>query len=186
LILHALESRLSNVATYGGECRSCYNAEAPAVLMRLRKIAGARKRLLIVDDELIVLRALATALRLQYDVRTCSCPVEAPRCITVGESFHIILSDVMMPGIDGVVFARRVVAQARPDLAGRIVLMTGGLVTPVVRAAFEQSGLPVIAKPVSSLACPSTPSVVQRSTSVGLTGIRAGAFAVRGKARAVG
>jgi hypothetical protein len=37
----ALERRLTDVSTYGGECRNCHNAEARAVLVRLRKIAGA-------------------------------------------------------------------------------------------------------------------------------------------------
>jgi hypothetical protein len=36
-----LEKRLTDVATYGGECKTCHDAEARAVLVRLRKIAGA-------------------------------------------------------------------------------------------------------------------------------------------------
>ncbi len=36
----ALEKRLTDVATYGGECRSCHNSEARAALVRLRNAAG--------------------------------------------------------------------------------------------------------------------------------------------------
>ena len=108
--------------------------------------ANKRKRLFIVDDEATMLRTLARALGREYHVATLTSPEEALRHLTSGESWDIILSDVMMPVMNGVEFARRL-AQARPDLAGRIVLMTGGAFTPMARTALERSGLPVIAKP---------------------------------------
>jgi DNA-binding NtrC family response regulator len=127
-------------------CRDAHDQLLRAALALHRGSPNRPERLLIVDDEPMVLNALARVLRSQYDVKTLSCPLEALRCLTAGESCHIVLSDVMMPDMNGVEFVRRV-AQARPDLVGRIVLMTGGTSTSKVLAALEQSGCPVIAKP---------------------------------------
>ena len=38
----ALEKRLTDLARYGGECKTCRNAEARAALIRLRAIAGGK------------------------------------------------------------------------------------------------------------------------------------------------
>ncbi len=35
-----LEKRLADVSVYGGECRTCHNAEARAALARLKKAAN--------------------------------------------------------------------------------------------------------------------------------------------------
>jgi CheY-like chemotaxis protein len=113
----------------------------------VRGHASKRKRLLIVDDEVLILRALARSLGHEYEVTTLSSPEEALRRLTSGESWDAILSDVMMPVMNGVEFARRAVL-ACPGLAGRILLMTGGTSTPKARAALEQSGLPVVGKPI--------------------------------------
>ncbi len=108
--------------------------------------AKTRCSLLIVDDEVLVLRALSRVLCQEYDLTTFSSPEEALICLSRG-SWDIILSDVMMPEMDGVEFARRAV-EARPELAGRIVLMTGGGPTLKTRTALAHSGLSVVAKPV--------------------------------------
>ena len=65
-----------------------------------------RCSLLIVDDEVLVLRALARALCQEYDLTTLSSPEEALICLSRG-SWDIILSDVMMPEMDGVELSRR-------------------------------------------------------------------------------
>jgi DNA-binding NtrC family response regulator len=105
------------------------------------------RRLLIVDDEPLMLRALARALRQQYEVKTLSSPAEALRELAVGGSCDIVLADVTMPEMDGIEFAERVV-RARADLADRIILMTGGAFTPRASAAMERCRLPVMPKPL--------------------------------------
>jgi CheY-like chemotaxis protein len=98
------------------------------------------------DDEAMVLRALARALEREYEVTSLSSPQKALRCITSGEAWDVILCDMLMPGMNGVEFARRAL-EICPALAGRIVLMTGGTFTPKASSALEKSGLPVITKP---------------------------------------
>ena len=113
----------------------------------MRGHADKRWRLLIVDDEPLVLRALARSLGKDYEVTTFPSSAEALHSLTSSNSWDAILSDMVMPGMDGVEFARRAVA-ARPDLAGRIMIMTGGTCTRRACSALEQSGLTVIAKPI--------------------------------------
>ena len=84
-----------------------------------------RKRLLIVDDENLVVRALARLLANDFQVVTASSGDDALRCVTTGEPVDVVLSDITMPGMNGLEFALRAV-EARPALRGRIVLMTGG------------------------------------------------------------
>jgi CheY-like chemotaxis protein len=112
----------------------------------VRGKATKRKRLLIVDDEVILLSTLARALKRQYEVTTLSSPEEALEHLASGASWDVVLSDVMMPEMNGVEFASRVVA-TRPELSGHIALMTGGVASPRAQAALQGCALPVIQKP---------------------------------------
>jgi CheY-like chemotaxis protein len=104
-----------------------------------------RTRLLIVDDEPLVLRSLARVLH-DFDVTTLSSPREALGRLSSGDSWDIILADVMIPEMNGVEFARRAV-QVCPAVAGHIAVMTGGTCSPVIRNRLEQSKFPAIGKP---------------------------------------
>lgn len=72
------------------------------------------KRVLIVDDEALVFRALARALRPEYVATTLSCPEDALRLLAAGDSWDAVLSDVMMPAMDGFEFTKRGVL-VRPE-----------------------------------------------------------------------
>lgn len=105
-----------------------------------------RRRLLVVDDEPLVLRALARALGREHDVTTLSSPDEALARLST-TTWDLVLSDVMMPEMNGVEFARRAV-ELCPGLADRVVLMTGGAFTLRVCAEMDESGLQVMSKPI--------------------------------------
>ena len=96
------------------------------------------------DDEPVVLRALARLLEGHYDVTAVSSPEGALRQIAAAP-WSAILTDVMMPKIDGVELAQRALT-IRPELAGRIVLMSGGMPPQVSLGAF---GFPALQKPFS-------------------------------------
>jgi CheY-like chemotaxis protein len=100
-----------------------------------------------VDDEPLVLRAFARGLRTHYEVTALSSAQEALERLASGERWDLVLSDVMMPGIDGVEFARRVVAN-HPELAGRIVLMSGGTTPRGGQDAPDPRAWPLISKPI--------------------------------------
>ncbi len=93
---------------------------------------GTSARLLVVDDETAHLRALCASLR--------DCGFEAEGCesgaaalaVLQERQFDLLLTDLMMPGIDGVALLDKAL-QLDPQLAG--VLMTGmGTIESAVRA----------------------------------------------------
>ena len=58
-------------------------------------------RLLLVDDEPNVVAALRRVFRMEnYDVTCCTDPVRA-QALLDSESFHVVISDYMMPGMNG-------------------------------------------------------------------------------------
>jgi type II secretory ATPase GspE/PulE/Tfp pilus assembly ATPase PilB-like protein/DNA-binding response OmpR family regulator len=63
--------------------------------------APSAYRLLLVDDEPHVLSALRRVFRLEnYDIVTCEDPQQAAQLVR-DQSFHVIISDYMMPGMNG-------------------------------------------------------------------------------------
>lgn len=85
---------------------------------------GDGERILVVDDDVSVLRPMAALIAtLGYEVDRASGGQEAlERYAEAGGDYSCVLSDVMMPGINGVELCRRLKA-LDPDLP--MVLMTG-------------------------------------------------------------
>jgi DNA-binding NarL/FixJ family response regulator len=80
------------------------------------------KRLLVVDDEPNLLRAVAAILRAEgYDVTTARSGAEA--LVRVAESLpDLIVSDVRMPGVDGYQLARQLRSSSRTELVPIVFL----------------------------------------------------------------
>lgn len=115
-------------------------AAAPATARR-------RGRILVVDDEDIVLRTLQRILA-DHDVVCASSVHAATSLIERGERFDAVLSDVMMPDATGIALYEWLLARD-PDLAARILFMTGGAATPGVDAFLGSIENPHIEKPFS-------------------------------------
>jgi len=107
-----------------------------------------RSRLLIVDDDAMVLSALRRRLRRRYDVVTALGGVEALALLAADPEFDSIVCDLMMPRVDGKSFYDAIVAE-NPNLAERIVFMSGGAFTPRLRKFAASVRNPVLQKPVS-------------------------------------
>jgi two-component system cell cycle sensor histidine kinase/response regulator CckA len=104
-----------------------------------------KARLLLVDDEPSLGRALAAALRGDHDVVAVTSGRAALELLTRDRDFDVVLCDLMMPGLSGMeVWAR--VRVAWPDLAERFLFVTGGAFTPEA-AAFLAEGRPQLEKP---------------------------------------
>jgi CheY-like chemotaxis protein len=108
--------------------------------------ATRQERILIIDDDVALGRALRRALR-DYDVVALVDAREALTRISDGERFDFILCDVMMPELTGVDFYEKVVLLA-PDQAERIVFMTGGTTTSRTAAFLSTTANPVLQKPL--------------------------------------
>ncbi len=90
-------------------------------------------RVLVVDDEEAVLRAIARLLRPENEVVAVSDPREALRLLESGERFDVILCDLMMPHLSGMDLYSLVEAR-NPDTAERFVFITGGAIHEDVQA----------------------------------------------------
>ncbi|HEV8544421.1 MAG TPA: response regulator, partial [Verrucomicrobiae bacterium] len=96
-------------------------------------------RVLIIDDEPCVCELLGEMLELMgHRARQCNSPVDALKFIEC-EDFDVILSDFRMPQMNGDQFYAQAI-QKRPDLARRIVFLTGDLVNEETQAFLKESG----------------------------------------------
>ncbi|HEY0880041.1 MAG TPA: ATP-binding protein, partial [Archangium sp.] len=89
--------------------------------------AARRGRVLVVDDEPLVLAAMARVLR-DHDVVCVPGAPEALDALRSGAPFDVIFSDLMMPAVSGVDFYQELL-RSRPDDARRVVFLTGGAIT---------------------------------------------------------
>jgi PAS domain S-box-containing protein len=103
-------------------------------------------RVLVVDDDALVLSALKRLLSPRHEVVTAPSAAEALELVGGGARYDAILCDVMMPEMDGTAFHARLSSLA-PEQAGRVVFMSGGTFEPRVRAALEALPNWKIAKP---------------------------------------
>ncbi|MBW1831557.1 MAG: response regulator [Deltaproteobacteria bacterium] len=107
-----------------------------------------RARILIIDDDAMVLSALHRRLRRRYDTVTVLGGVEALALLAEDPAFDSIVCDLMMPEVDGKSFYDSV-KRDHPQLADRIVFMSGGAFTSRLRRFAAAVPNPVLEKPVS-------------------------------------
>jgi PAS domain S-box-containing protein len=97
---------------------------------------GSRGRILVVDDEIFVGKALERLLGKQCEVVAVLRAQEALARLSAAEHFDVILCDLMMPEMTGMDFFERAV-ERDPSQGARFVFMTGGAFTPKARAFLE-------------------------------------------------
>lgn len=106
--------------------------EAPSSSSRepsLLPSVAERARLLVVDDDPGVGRALRLMLEDEHDVVCFVRPREALHALLEDSSFDLVFCDVMMPELSGIDIYE-VLRFNRPGYESRIVFMTGGAFTP--------------------------------------------------------
>ncbi len=86
------------------------------------------RRVLAVDDERAIGEMIGDLLGQRQDVTAVTSATEALSYLRDGD-FDLILLDLMMPGVSGQELFEWLESE-RPDLAGRVVFMTGGAFTP--------------------------------------------------------
>ncbi len=113
-------------------------------------IAG-RRHILVVDDEESVRRLLeATLSGLGFTVDMAPDGVAALRLLERhAYEYDIVLADVRMPGLGGAELYQHIAAQT-PDMARRVIFITGDTVSPETRTFLEGTGLPTVVKPFST------------------------------------
>jgi CheY-like chemotaxis protein len=107
----------------------------------------ARAKVLVVDDEALIASALVKVLELEHEVTSVTSGEHALQLLLRGASFDVILCDVSMPGTSGIDLYHTL-QRFRPELAPRIIFMSGGSSMPVIADFLARVSNRHIDKPV--------------------------------------
>ncbi|HEY2903883.1 MAG TPA: ATP-binding protein, partial [Polyangia bacterium] len=104
-------------------------------------------RILIIDDEPMIVSALRRALVGDYHVTGMVDGREALALLAQGQRFDAILCDLMMPALNGMDFYDEL-SRLAPGQQERVIFVTGGAFTPRARDFLERVTNPRVEKPI--------------------------------------
>ena len=108
--------------------------------------AHRRACILVVDDEPLVVAAIADTLGLEgYEVEMAKNGREALKKIAA-RSYDLILCDLLMPELDGVGLYRELERQ-QPSLLQRLAFVSGSTEVPEYASFCERTAVPLLGKP---------------------------------------
>lgn len=106
----------------------------------------ARPRVLLIDDDPAFVRGMNRMLKSRCDVTIAEDGVAALALFEAGQTWNVVLCDVMMPNMNGADFFHRL--QARfPKAAAQLVFITGGATTNQTAAFLQSIANVVLPKP---------------------------------------
>lgn len=86
--------------------------------------SGNKKRLLLIDDEALLLKAYKRNLQDDYQISTCERAEEALELLKKDQDFHLILCDIIMPGMSGIDLFNEI-REKMPELSKKFVFCSG-------------------------------------------------------------
>lgn len=110
-----------------------------------------RARILVIDDEPALCAVVRRLLRSEHDVVGYLDAREALAALQQDDSYGAIVCDIMMPKMSGIDFFTQLRSR-RPDLASRVVFMTGGAFNGPARQFLRTVTNPVLEKPFETRA----------------------------------
>ncbi len=108
--------------------------------------ANRRCRILVVDDEPIIAKAVQRALSQEHEVVTIGNAIEALHRIGAGERFDVILADLMMPQMTGMDLYSEL-SRIAPEQASAMIFLTGGAFTTRARSFLDATPNQRVEKP---------------------------------------
>jgi signal transduction histidine kinase/ActR/RegA family two-component response regulator len=108
--------------------------------------SGIRARVLLVDDEPAFGAAVRRMLADSHDVVFAASGREALAILAENQSFDVVLCDLMMPGMTGM-DVHAAVEKDFPDLARKMIFMTGGAFSQRAREFLHELDGPILEKP---------------------------------------
>lgn len=106
-----------------------------------------QRRVLVVDDDPLVLRSLTRVLARDFEVAAARNGREALDLVRAGATFDAMLCDLMMPELSGIEL-HAVLERDDPELAKRTIFLTGGAFSGRAQTFLETIGQPHLEKPV--------------------------------------
>jgi len=123
-----------------------HTASPSAGAAQLLDAQAGRGSVLLVDDEPLLLRAYARILENRgFEVQTAS-DGAAAAAMLAERRFGVILSDISMPGMDGLALLREV---RKRDLDVPVLLMTGAPALETAMEALDNGALRYLVKPIA-------------------------------------
>lgn len=116
-------------------------------------------RVLVIDDEPMMLRSYKRTLQRSFEVVTCESGRDALERLATNRDFRVVLCDMTMPDIDGQRFYERLESVA-PELRDRVVFCTGGACSAKATAFLASVPNPVLDKPTPTAELLATISAV--------------------------
>ncbi len=113
-----------------------------------RHVGMARRRgyILVVDDEPLIGASARRLLSREHDVVVVQSGEAALAAVDSPRDFDAVLCDLMMPGMSGIELHRALV-QNRPELAERMVFITGGAFTEAAEDFLDRIAIRRMDKP---------------------------------------
>jgi CheY-like chemotaxis protein/two-component sensor histidine kinase len=105
-----------------------------------------RGRILVVDDEPLIGKALQRSMCEEHEVVALTSASQALEAITTGDRFDVILCDLMMPQMTGMDLHDALVRVA-PEQARRMIFLSGGEFTERARAFIDTTSNQRLEKP---------------------------------------
>lgn len=109
-------------------------------------VEGHARRVLVIDDELLLAETIRLLLADRFDTETETSGKRALERLLSGESFHAILCDLALPDLSGDQIYKAVAAK-HPEVAARFVFITGGACSSEVEAFLQSIPNPRLEKP---------------------------------------
>jgi CheY-like chemotaxis protein len=107
--------------------------------------SAGRPRVLVVDDDAVIGAVLGRILD-AFEVTFAQSAPGALGRVLGGATFRAVVCDVVMPGMSGFQFHEEL-GRIAPDLAKRVVFLTGFATAPEVEAFVRSKGVPCLPKP---------------------------------------
>ncbi|KYG06399.1 hybrid sensor histidine kinase/response regulator, partial [Sorangium cellulosum] len=108
--------------------------------------AAPRQRVLIIDDEPLLTRAIAGTLEPRHETTATASARDALTRIRAGERYDAILCDLMMPDMTGMDFYASL-AEHAPEQQRRVVFLTGGAFTERSKSFLQRVNARLLLKP---------------------------------------
>ncbi len=119
-------------------------ATIPAMPHRTNRI-----RVLIIDDEPLIIEMLGRILRKHYQLTLVESAKDALAIVDGGARFDVIVSDLMMPDFTGMDLFMRL-SRTCADQAARMIFATGGATNKAAHNFLENAAHPPLYKPFSA------------------------------------
>lgn len=140
--------QLDSDGVNGTKVTMAFPVPTASASLSIGRASGAtpkRGRILVIDDEAGIGDLVNVILLKEYEVVSVSGANEGMQLLK-GESFDLILCDLMMPEITGIDLYERLRVE-RPELGKKLIFMTGGIFTLQGQEFLKSSPIRTIEKP---------------------------------------